>query len=288
MFFNFYFSPDEVISQATKNRSLIKSKFRKGSLSRSDETYFSLANTTANNSTLNQPTPSGGSTALNYSNSTASTSGTANSRKSLISNPINFQHLHHMGPNDGKSFISDIATPLNTSGLPPLANTRMVNISTLNNSNLNDSANHNHNHHHPPPKKSTSTSGVRQIAKNDISAPTNFRHVVKGLDDFGLSKEITQQVKVPHSPPSVNKSISTRSTDSTPAQNIQLPTIQQQQQAKSSSLSSSSSSSSSILNSPNSLNTSANTNNNINTENLTQSISNTLKANSVLYNGKFE
>lgn len=281
-----------MISIATKNRSLIKSKFRKGSLSRSDETYLSLANTTVNSASLiNQPTPAGannppqgGSTALNYSNSTAS-SGTSNSRKSLISNPINFQHIRHMGPNDGKSYmVTDTVSPVNTagSGLPPLGNTRLANFSTLNSASLTESS------HHPPPKKSTSSSGMRQIAKNDISAPTNFRHVIRGLDDFGVTPTSNiVPVKPTQSPPQCAKNASSRSTDSTPAQThgqVQQPSN------KSSSLSSSSSSSSSILNSPNSPNTSANTNqassSNNNTENLSQSISNTLKANSQLYNGE--
>lgn len=87
-------------------------------------------------------------------------------------------------------------------------------------------------------KKSTSSSGFKQIAKNDISAPTNFRHVVCGYDDLAQSRLLGSAV---------------------PAGNHGLPNLQASSTAaaaaaggKSSSLSSSSSSSSSILHSPNS------------------------------------
>lgn len=257
---------DDIISIAPRNRSLIKSKFRKSSLNRSEETYLSLANTTLNNNTLNH-TGHQGSTALNYSSSSAS--ACANSRKSLISGPINFQHIQHIGPNESKSLMSSE----NSGGLPPLSGTsRLVNIS------LNESSTFNQNYH-PPPKKSQSSSGMRQITKNEISAPTNFRHVVRGLEEFGLAKE-NVSIKVPSSP-TLNKS------NISPTSAHQLPNIQAQ--VKSSSLSSSSSSSSSILHSPNSLNSSVNTSNQNgnmnNNESLAQSIPNTLKTHSVLYNG---
>lgn len=111
---------EEIISLLTKNRSLIKSKLRKGSLSRTDETYQSLVNASKNYE--HHPAHGHhhhhaagaavvGSTSLSYSNSTVSQNNTSqqsssSSRKSLISNPINFQHLQHMGPNDGKSFMT--------------------------------------------------------------------------------------------------------------------------------------------------------------------------------------
>ena len=49
---------EEVISLLTKNRSLIKSKLRKGSLSRADETHLSLSNSitsSSNQSGMQQP-----------------------------------------------------------------------------------------------------------------------------------------------------------------------------------------------------------------------------------------
>ncbi len=144
----------------------------------------------------NTSQPTGGSTALNYSSSTASSSGNPNSRKSLISNPINFQHIQHMGPNDGKSFMttSDVSTPNSihngatnsSSGLPPLSSsTRIITVSAINNSTLSDTSTISNIQHSNSNKKSTSNSGIRQIAKNEISAPTNFRHIVKGFF-FGL------------------------------------------------------------------------------------------------------
>lgn len=157
---------DEQLSLTSKNRSLKKASKnnshhhhhhhstssssahnRKGSLNRSEETsYLTLANTSAgsgpnhhNTSLLN--VGGGGSTALNYSNSTASSASSSaaaavaaasgQTRKSLISNPINFQHLQHLGPSDGKSavMLNDLAA-----GLPPLAggsSTRVVNLSAI-------------------------------------------------------------------------------------------------------------------------------------------------------------
>lgn len=161
-------------------------------------------------------------------------------------------------------------TSENSNGLPPISGTsRLVNIS------LNDTSSLNQNYH-PPPKKSQSSSGMRQITKNEISAPSNFRHVVSGLGEFGFAKE-NVSLKMPSSP-TLNKS------NNSPTSAHQLPNIQAQ--VKSSSLSSSSSSSSSILHSPNSLNSSVNTSNqNGNTNNTDSSIANNLKTNSVLYNG---
>ena len=119
-----------------------------------------------------------------------------------------------MGPNDGKSFMHPDATPTNnnnnnsssssSNGLPPLSSsgTRIVALSNLSMS----EANHQNtsiviNGSTTPTsiisqnnsKKQTSSSGIKQIAKNDISAPTNFRHVVKGLDDY-----VQQQPPLPH------------------------------------------------------------------------------------------
>ena len=110
--------PECVLSLATKSRSLVKSKYRKGSLNRggvnADDTHLSLLSA----STSSQPGVGGSGSPLNYSNSNASSSGShggqheGNSRKSLISNPINFQHIQHMGPNDGKTFMhTDSPTP---------------------------------------------------------------------------------------------------------------------------------------------------------------------------------
>lgn len=220
-----------------------------------------MANTTLTNNTLSAHQ---GSTALNYSSSSASTSG--NSRKSLISGPINFQHIQHIGPSDGKTLM----TSENSNGLPPLSGTsRLINIS------LNE-ANSIHQNYHPPPKKSQSSSGMRQISKNEISAPTNFRHVARGLQEIGITKE-NVCMKMPTSP-TLNKS-----NTNSPTSPHQLPNIQAQ--VKSSSLSSSSSSSSSILHSPNSLNSSVNTTNQNGNVNINESVPNTLKTNSVLYNG---
>ena len=272
----------------TKHRSLIKSKFRKGSLSRTEENYLSLVGNASFITQQNQAPPPPhptGSTALNYSNSNVSNqSQSSNSRKSLISNPINFQHLQHMGPNDGKSFMTTDISVAN-SALPPLSSgSRLLNISTLNNS---PGSEKNMNYSNSTAKKSTSSSGIRQIAKKEISAPTNFRHVIRGLDDFGSNNNSENQenqkvnlnnlLQSPQvAPPSL--------PSSSPSHNPQQQQQQQQQLSiKSSSLSSSSSSSFSIPNSPNSPSSPNNEN-----ENLSQAINNTLKASSVLYNGMFE
>jgi len=271
----------------TKHRSLIKSKFRKGSLSRTEENYLSLvgnATFIAQQNQLPLPHPtSTGSTALNYSNSNVSNqSQSSNSRKSLISNPINFQHLQHMGPNDGKSFMTtDIS--VTSSGLPPLSSgSRLLNISTLNNS---PGSEKNMNYSNSTAKKSTSSSGIRQIAKKEISAPTNFRHVIRGLDDYGVNAENQENQKTSNSLLQSPQVAPTSLPSSSPSHLQQQQHQQQQQQLsiKSSSLSSSSSSSFSIPNSPNSPNSPNNEN-----ENLSQAINNTLKASSVLYNGMFE
>lgn len=288
---------EEMISLLTKNRSLIKSKLRKGSLSRTDETYQSLVNSSKNyeyHGALHVHhaghTGHAGSTSLSYSNSTVSQNNTSqnqssggSSRKSLISNPINFQHLQHMGPNDGKSFMTtDIPQANNGSalGLPPISGVRGLNTS-LNNSGLDA----------PPPqpsqkpKTNTTSSSNRQIAKKEISGPTNFRHVVRGLDEYGLNNS-SISTKDNNKAQSLSSSRITAPPNNGPP-NVPpppLPNQSQQQQnhisIKSSSLSSSSSSSSSILNSPHSPTSS-------NNENLSQAISNTLKANSVLYNESF-
>lgn len=321
---------EEVISFLTKNRSLIKSKYRKGSLSRADETHLSLSNSISSSSNqtgsgglggMQQQQISTSGSPLNYSNSNASSgSGGTNvtqsqtnstSRKSLISNPINFQHIQHMGPHDGKSFMHTDPNPAN--GLPPLSSgTRIVNISSAlsnpialsdsNNSNLTTPIstsssiiiNSNSNS-----KKQNSSSGLRQIAKNDISAPTNFRHVVKGLDDYVQQQHppLPMSKNTPSPPNSINMNnnknstrvlpqpsstqspITTHDSSQTQLSNLNANTSQQQVSTKSSSLSSSSSSSSSILHSPHSPSSS-------NNENLSQAISNTLKASSVIYNGK--
>jgi hypothetical protein len=334
---------EEVISFLTKNRSLIKSKYRKGSLSRADETHLSLSNSMSNTTTTTTATTgSGGSgSPLTYSNSNASSgsggtvnnnqmqTNNSNSRKSLISNPINFQHIQHMGPNDGKTYMHvDPITPLlgvngannSTNGLPPTSGgggTTTTRVISINNMNISSSSDPNNtslitttpittNSSQTNSKKQTlSSSGLRQIAKNDISAPTNFRHVVKGLDEYVQQSTTTPpQPKVPPSPP-ISKSSSRVVMAPPPPQpptdvlpettankqispKSQLPNIKAQQNNnntnnhKSSSLSSSSSSSSSIIlqsppHSPSSMS---------NNENLSQAISNTLKASSVLYNGK--
>jgi hypothetical protein len=167
---------------------------------------MSLANTSLlGGQQQNQPTITSsqqshsGSTALNYSNSNVSNQSlthSSNSRKSLISNPINFQHLQHMGPNDGKSFMttdipiissSSMSTSSSTgaaAALPPLSSgSRLLNISALSNSPGSEKSILN------TTKKSTSSSAIRQIAKKEISAPTNFRHVIRGLEDFSLITE---------------------------------------------------------------------------------------------------
>lgn len=316
---------EEVISFLTKNRSLIKSKYRKGSLSRADETHLSLSNSmsnTSNNTNNHQstatPTTTSGSAGsgspLTYSNSNASSGsgGTvqSNSRKSLISNPINFQHIQHMGPNDGKTFmhVDPITTPIVANGgLPPTSGggngsaTRVISINNMNISTSSSDAHYNSslittplttNSSQTSKKQTLSSSGLRQIAKNDISAPTNFRHVVKGLDEY-VQQQHPPAPKVPPSPP-ISKSSSRvvmappiePPTDKQLSPKSQLPNIKAQNNNtnnnKSASLSSSSSSSSSIIlhsppHSPSSMS---------NNENLSQAISNTLKATSVLYNGK--
>jgi hypothetical protein len=344
---------EETISLMTKTRSLVKSKLRKASLSRSDETYLTLSNnSTSSAGQPQQPQPIvGGSTALNYSNSTASSSGASNSnsnsRKSLISNPINFQHLQHMGPSDGKTFMSEppslvqpSTSSINTSASSAPSNgNRVLNASSLNNTSLlNEQPNTTENYYKVPSNqaysqastsksKSNSSSGVRQIAKQEISAPTNFRHVVKGLEELGTLANSKELMKPNHfNPTGLNSTATANNQQQTIAasgnntgskSSMRQPSSlmnnaaaavsdtqasstsnvhhqhhhhqhhhphshQQQQQPtyiKTSSLSSSSSSSSSILHSPNSPSLS-------NNENLSHAINNTLKANSVLYNGK--
>ena len=38
----------------------------------------------------------------------------------------------------------------------------------------------------------SAAAGGRQIAKKEISAPTNFRHVVRGLDEYGLNSSASK------------------------------------------------------------------------------------------------
>jgi trimeric autotransporter adhesin len=339
----FFNKKEETISLVTKNRSLIKSKYRKGSLNRGDnDNYLSISTPNhqlqhQNSQQSGQP-PQQGSTSLNYSNSSASSTGggshyplsnTSTSRKSLISNPMNFMHIQHMGPNDGKSLISsDSVQPScnsNLSSLPPVATTtsdklnsttksslqhetsmssssgHYMNVSQLSqgsqsnrNSNTSMTSNSNNNN-----KKTTSTRSV--IAKAEISAPTNFRHVVRGLDTTTTTTTSTNNNNMSahagvldshNSVPSNRNKISTKSLNSTSPVNqttttlphLKLPSTSDNGNGKSSSLTSSSSSSSSIVHSPHSPTPGDTSNNN---ENLSQAISSTLKANSVLYNNKF-
>ena len=193
----------------------MRSKYRKGSLNKADETYLSLLNQSSvtnhtSSSVGAQPSSAvaTGSTALNYSNSTAS-SGTAvsqqapyvasgassgggggSSRKSLISNPINFQHLQHMGPNDGKSLLVNhhhavMQAPLShnpsMTGSAPAPRLAANMTSTLNNTtstSMSDSNPSINNSAGPNSKKATSSSsgggqadrqGVKQIGKLEIS-----------------------------------------------------------------------------------------------------------------------
>jgi serine/threonine-protein kinase MRCK len=168
LYFKLHDEEEYITVLNSKNRSLAKSKYRKGSLSRSDEASFSttLGKMSPNNGTLLLITGGGGSNGLNYSNSNVSSnsgggSGGLNSRKSLISHPSNFQHIHHMGPSDGKSLIySDNSSHV------------VVNQSHNTRRSMNSGSNGAPNFH---------------IDKNDISGPTNFRHVRKGLstiEDF--------------------------------------------------------------------------------------------------------
>lgn len=106
----------------------MRSKLRKGSLSKADESTLSVlmlsqhsgnssaasfSNTTNGNkehaaSNGNTSTNSGGGTVAGAGVNSASSSS---SRKSLISNPSNFQHLQHMGPSDGKMLMQVEPTP---------------------------------------------------------------------------------------------------------------------------------------------------------------------------------
>ncbi len=125
-----------------------------------------------------------GSTALNYSNSNVSSYVGFNSRKSLISAPINFQHITHMGPTDGKSLIySDVSS--SRLAAPEYYSRKSMNTT------------------------SSSSNGIMHIDKNDISGPTNFRHVQRGpcsAEGFtgGGGKDSTLQIS---SPSSLNKSL---------------------------------------------------------------------------------
>ena len=325
-------SSDELVSLVAKSRSLIKSgKYRKGSLSRHDDHSVAVA--------ANVAAAAAASNALNYSSSTVSsttttfaslppssslppqqpassssssstlqqqstatattTSGT--SRKSLISNPINFQHIQHIGP------ASEQATII---GLPPMSTTATTSsltgqgaatasarlLANASSSTLSDSTQPQQQQQQQQQSRKASNS-VRthhhhhQITKTEISAPTNFRHIVSGLDDYTTSTNAVGLTTVtagaiahqPQSPTNAN------------GNHHQLPLIQTsvvKQQVtsggaggKSSSLSSTSSSSSSMLHSPNSPANSNNTNSN--NENLSQAISNTLKTTSALYNSEF-
>lgn len=183
------------VTSQTKNRSLVKSKYRKGSLSKSDENYLNKTSSPNNNGTLAGGSGSGsGSTGLNYSNSNVSSFMGFNSRKSLISNPINFQHLHHMGPSDGKSVIY---SDLNTT---PINNQRVGSNEYYSRKSMNTSQSSN-----------GGGSGSIHIDKNDISGPTNFRHIQRGLvsvdDSTGVSGKNSGTVQIISSPSSLNKSL---------------------------------------------------------------------------------
>lgn len=109
-------------------------------------------------------------------------------------------------------------------------------------------------------RKSTSSSGFKHIAKNEISAPTNFRHVVCGYDDYAQSRLMASAIPVNSSTTNTSSMMATNS-NSNGLPHIQPSAVNQGAppasaptpfNVKSSSLSSSSSSSSSILHSPNS------------------------------------
>jgi len=107
----------------------MRSKLRKGSLSKADESTLSvlmLSQHSGNSSAASFSNTTNGTKEHAMSNgNTSSTSGggtvagagvnsasSSSSRKSLISNPTNFQHLHHMGPSDGKMLMQVEPVPV--------------------------------------------------------------------------------------------------------------------------------------------------------------------------------
>ncbi len=91
----------------------MRSKYRKGSLNKTDEAInVALSNAASSSSSATTSTSQIQNSQNNDNNmsSVFNHNTTSSSRKSLISNPTNFQHLQHMGPNDGKLFMHDTNT----------------------------------------------------------------------------------------------------------------------------------------------------------------------------------
>ena len=98
----------------------MRSKLRKGSLSKADESSLSMymgnssmasarfdASSSFNESQKGEPLASSQRSANGNSSAAvfSSVSSSSSSRKSLISNPSNFLHVQHMGPQDGKMLL---------------------------------------------------------------------------------------------------------------------------------------------------------------------------------------
>lgn len=181
------FEEEERITVATRSRSLMRSKLRKGSLNKADEQSLSIlmssGSSSANSFSITNP-----NTSVLIPNQVKDLN--SSSRKSIISNPSNFQHLQHMGPNEGKLFVHDTNPQMTQQQ-------QQQQLSSGPNHSLNShkSAGTLNNHD----KKSNIN--AKALKNKEISAPTNFRHVFKmDLNDIGtknVAKDLIQN-KVDH------------------------------------------------------------------------------------------
>jgi serine/threonine-protein kinase MRCK len=164
------FEEEERITVATRSRSLMRSKLRKGSLNKADEQSLSIL-MSSGSSSANSFSTTNPNTSVLIANQVKDLN--SSSRKSIISNPSNFQHLQHMGPHDGKIFMHDTHQQVNQQPVPPpppppLSLNSHKSASTLNNHDKKANIN------------------AKALKNKEISAPTNFRHVFKmDLNDIG-------------------------------------------------------------------------------------------------------
>lgn len=126
----------------------MRSKYRKASLNKPDEAITIALNNAASSSSSSATTSTSHMQISQYNdnNSVFNHNLPSSTRKSQakISNPTNFQHLQHMGPNDGKLFMHDS----NTLSSAQRSASHVLNASvsaTLQNTSTSSSSSSNHN-----------------------------------------------------------------------------------------------------------------------------------------------
>ena len=130
----------------------MRSKYRKGSLNKHDENITIALNNAA---AVASSSSSSATTSVSHMQNSQfhdnvslfNHNPTSSSRKSLISNPTNFQHIQHMGPNDGKLFMHDTNTLSSTqrSTNQTYSNLNSNTSATLQNTSTSSSSSSNHN-----------------------------------------------------------------------------------------------------------------------------------------------